>query len=56
MAVTIGDLLMVGVDISPYDDPTIVVMRQVGKEIHQINVLRKEEAIEIYKKLIGDNT
>lgn len=55
MVITIDDMLMVGVDMSPYDDPVLVVMRQVGKEIHQVNTLRKEEAIEIYKKLIGED-
>lgn len=53
--VNIEDLLTVGIDISPYDDAALVVMRQISKEFHVINTLRKEEAIEIYKKLIGSN-
>ena len=52
----IVDSLSIGVDISK-DGNALVVMRQRGKdEIDLINVVKGEEVIEIYNKLIGKNT
>ena len=52
----IADSLSIGVDISK-DGNALVVMRQRGKdEIDLINVIKGEEVIEIYNKLIGKNT
>ena len=53
----IADSLSIGIDISSKDGNALVVMRQRGKdEIDLINVIKGEEVIEIYNKLIGKNT
>ena len=50
----IADSLSIGVDISSKERNALVVMRQRSKdEIDIINVIRDEEVIEIYNKLIG---
>ena len=52
----IVDSLSIGIDISK-DGNALVVMRQRSKdEIDLINVIKGEEVVEIYNKLIGKNT
>lgn len=50
----IEDCLVIGVDFSLNDSDMLMVMRRKGKETHIINLLKDEEAREIYNKLIGN--
>lgn len=49
----IEDYLVVGVDFSLSDTDMLMVMRRKGKETHIINLLKDDEAREVYNKLIG---
>lgn len=49
----INDCLYIGVDFAPNDTDMIMVMRRKGEETHIINLLKDEEAREVYNKLIG---
>ena len=51
---SISDMLMVGVDFSPNDEDTVVILRKQKDGVHVINVLRSSEAVEVYRKLIGE--
>lgn len=48
-----NDCLLVGVDFSPNDTDMMMVMRRKGDEIYIVNLLKDEEALDIYNKLIG---
>ena len=50
----ISDCLYIGVDFAPDDDGTLVVMRRKGTDTDVINQFRNNEALELYKKLIGE--
>lgn len=50
----ISDCLMIGVDFSPYDYDTLMVMRHGSEKICILNGFRNEEAVDIYKELIGE--
>ena len=50
---SVEDYLMIGVDFSPNDEGTLVVMRRVKDDIYVLNQFRNEEAVELYNKLIG---
>ena len=49
----VSDALSIGVDFSPNERDVLVVMRKTGDEIYVVNMLKDEEAVEIYNKLIG---
>lgn len=49
----VDDCLVIGVDFSSNDTDMMVVMRRKGDETHIINLLKDEEAREVYNKLIG---
>ena len=49
----VNDCLTIGVDFSPHDEDTLVVMRRVEDDIYVLNQFRNEEARELYNKLIG---
>ena len=49
----ISDFLYVGVDFAPNETDMLMVMRRKGDETHIINLLKNEEAREVYNKLIG---
>ena len=49
----ISDFLTIGVDFSPTDDGTLVVMRREGDRTYVLNQFRNDEAKELYNKLIG---
>lgn len=49
-----SDCLTISVDFSPYDNDTLMVMRHGGEKICILNGFRNEEAIGIYKELIGE--
>lgn len=49
----IEDCLVIGVDFCPNDTDMMMVMRRKGDETHIINLLKDEEAREVYSKLIG---
>ncbi len=51
---SVEDCLIIGVDFSLNDTDMMMVMRRKGKETHIINLLKDEEAREIYNKLIGE--
>lgn len=50
---SVEDCLIIGVDFSPNDTDMMMVMRRKGDETHIINLLKDEEAREVYNKLIG---
>lgn len=50
---SVEDCLIIGVDFSPNDTDMMMVMRRKGDETHIINLLKDEEAKEVYNKLIG---
>lgn len=50
---SVEDCLIIGVDFSPNDTDMMMVMRRKGDETHIINLLKNEEAREVYDKLIG---
>lgn len=50
---SVEDCLIIGVDFAPNDTDMMMVMRRKGDETHIINLLKDEEAREIYNKLIG---
>ena len=50
---SVEDCLIIGVDFSPNDADIMMVMRRKGNETYIINLLKDEEAVEIYNKLIG---
>ena len=49
----VEDMLYVSVDFSPNDTDMLMVMRRKGDITNIINLLKDEEAIEVYRKLIG---
>ena len=49
----IEDCLMIGIDFSQNDTDILMVMRREGKETHIINLLKDDDAREVYNKLIG---
>ena len=49
----ISDCLYIGVDFTPNDDKTLVVMRRKGADTYVVNQFRNDEALELYNKLIG---
>ena len=49
----VSDCLMIGVDFSPNEEDSLIVMRRVENDIYVINQFRNEEARELYNKLIG---
>lgn len=50
---SVEDCLIIGVDFSQNDTDMMMVMRRNGDETYIINLLKDEEAREIYNKLIG---
>lgn len=52
---SISDMLMIGVDFSPNDEDTVVIFRKQKDGLYVINEFRNSEAVELYKKLIGDD-
>lgn len=49
-----NDCLIVGVDFSTNDDTDmLIIMRRKGEKAYVVNLLKDEEALEIYNKLIG---
>lgn len=51
---SVEDCLVIGVDFSQNDADMMMVMRRKGNETYIINMLKNEEAREIYNKLIGN--
>lgn len=51
---SISDMLMIGVDFSPNDEDTVVVFRKQKDGLYVINEFRNSEAVELYRKLIGE--
>ena len=51
---SVEDCLIISVDFTPHDTDMMMVMRRKGKETHIINLLKDEDAREVYNKLIGD--
>ena len=49
----VSDCLMIGVDFSPNEEDSLVVMRRVENDTYVLNQFRNEEARELYNKLIG---
>ena len=50
----VSDSLLIGVDFSSNDEDVVVVMRfKDNNKMHVINIIRNEEAREVYNKLIG---
>lgn len=52
---SVEDCLIIGVDFAPNDTYMMMVMRRKGDETHIVNLLKDEEAREVYNKLIGEN-
>lgn len=50
---SVDDSLFVGVDFSPNDEDVVVVMRNMNNHVYVVNIIKNEEAREIYDKLIG---
>lgn len=50
---SIEDMLFIGVSFSPNDIDIMSVMRRDGDKTYVVNMLKNEEAREIYNKLIG---
>lgn len=50
---SVEDCLIIGVDFSPNESDVMMVMRREGYETYIINLLKDEEAREVYNKLIG---
>ena len=50
---SIEDCFVIGVDFSPNDTDMLMVMRRKGDETYIVNLLKDEEALDIYNKLIG---
>lgn len=50
----ISDCLIIGVDLSPYDDNALIVARKKDDDIYIINRFGNDEALELYNKLIGE--
>lgn len=50
---SVEDMLYVAVDFCPNDTDMMMVMRRKGDETYIINLLKDEEAVEVYNKLIG---
>ena len=52
----IEDCLTIGVDFNAFDNSgCLVVTRRKGEDVCVINMIRDDEALEIYNKLIGNN-
>ena len=49
----ISDSLLIGVDFSLNDEDVVVVMRNMNNHVYVVNMIKNEEAREIYDKLIG---
>ena len=49
----VEDCLIIGVDFSSNDTDMMMVMKNESDETHIINLLKDEEAREVYNKLIG---
>ena len=49
----IEDCLIIGVDFTPNDRNTLMVARRNGDETTVLNIIRDDEAIRLYRKLIG---
>lgn len=47
------DRLVIGVDISVADVPTIIVQREMNDKLYVINTLTGGDAVEVYSKLLG---
>lgn len=47
------DRLLVGIDISVADVPTIIVHREMNDKLYVVNTLTGNDAVEVYKKLLG---
>lgn len=50
---SVEDCLIIGVDFSFNDTDVMMIMRRKDDETHIINLLKDEEAREVYNKLIG---
>ena len=50
---SVDDMLYVDVDFSQNDTDMMMISRRKGDEIRIINLLKNEEAREVYNKLIG---
>lgn len=48
----VSDVLIVGVDFTPYDENMIVVVRKQEDRLNVINTFKNSEAVELYEKLI----
>ena len=47
------DRLLIGVDISAADVPTIIVHREMNDKLYAVNTLTGSDAVEVYSKLLG---
>lgn len=47
------DCLIVTFDNAPYDDPILLISKQNGEDIEIVNSFKNEEALLMYKILIG---
>lgn len=49
------DILIVNYDSYPPDIPVLCIARREGDNLRMLNVVQGDEALDLYRKLIGDD-